>query len=50
MTDKSAYDLTDILNGCDPERAVQVHDDYPALHFISAPQEIESAPRSGKIP
>lgn len=49
MTDKSAYDLTDILNGCDLERAVQVHDDYPGLHFIAAPQEIESAPDSVKF-
>lgn len=39
MTDKSAYDLTDILSGgCGLDKAVQQHDDYPNLHFIAAPQ------------
>ncbi len=39
MADKSAYDLTDILEGrCDISKAIQVHDIYGNLHFISASQ------------
>lgn len=39
MVDKSAYDLTDILCGrCTVAKAIQVHDNYCNLHFISASQ------------
>ncbi len=39
MVDKSAFDLTDILTGrCMVSKAIQVHDDFANLHFISASQ------------
>ncbi len=43
MTDKSAYDFTDVLSGrCAVDKAIQQHDDYPGLHFIAAPQQIDA--------
>lgn len=39
MVDKSAYDITDILCGrCTVRKAIQIHDKYKNLHFISASQ------------
>lgn len=39
LVDKSAFDLTDILAGrCTISKAIQIHDGYPGLHFISASQ------------
>ena len=51
MTDKSAYDLTDVLEGGSaPDKAVQQHDDYPGLHFIAAPQGVSTnMPDTGKF-
>lgn len=39
MSDNTAYDLTDILNGrCTVSKAIQVNHHYDRLHFISASQ------------
>lgn len=39
MVDRSAFDLTDILEGrCMISKAIQVHDGFSNLHFISASQ------------
>ena len=43
MVDKTAFDLTDILSGrCMIGKAIQVHDNYPNLHFISASQTADA--------
>lgn len=39
MSDGSAFDLTDVLEGrCTVAKAIQTHDTYKNLHFISASQ------------
>ncbi len=44
MIDNIAFDLTDILSErCMISKAVQVHDNYPNLHFISASQNADAA-------
>ena len=44
MVDNIAFDLTDILSErCMISKAVQVHEKYPNLHFISASQNAEAA-------
>lgn len=43
MTDGSAFDITDVLVGrCTVSKAIQKHDKYPNLSFISASQNFES--------
>ena len=43
MTDGSAFDITDILSGrCTVNKALQKHEKYPNLSFISASQNFES--------
>ncbi len=44
MVDNVAFDLTDILSDrCMISKAVQVHENYPNLHFISASQNADAA-------
>lgn len=43
MSDKTAFDLTDILQGrCMISKGIQTHDDFSNLHFISASQSAEA--------
>ena len=43
MVDNIAFDLTDILTErCMISKAIQVHDEYPNLHFISASQNADA--------
>ncbi len=43
MVDNNAFDLTDILSErCMISKALQVHDSYPNLHFISASQNADA--------
>lgn len=43
LVDKSAFDIMDILSGrCTINKAIQVHDTYPKLHFISASQSVSA--------
>lgn len=45
MTDKTAYDLSDVISGaCTADGAIAQHDDYPGLYFISAPQSVSAVP------
>lgn len=42
MADKTAFDLTDILSGrCMISKAIQTHDTFLNLHFISASQSVD---------
>lgn len=43
MTDGSAFDITDILEGrCTISKAIQTHSRYPGLSFISASQSFDA--------